>query len=161
MVSNDVTGTCSSTRFSIQWLPEPQPCPRKRTKPHTACLACQHRKSKCEMLIPEGCRRCRTLRTHCSLALPTASTPTPEGYTSLDQRATYVSPGQGQRTGPEEKGILRQLDERTKRIEGLLRRETGVRQPPVIRKDEGCGWSVCSLLWGVLVQPCIWLRRYV
>ncbi|KIS00226.1 hypothetical protein L804_01634 [Cryptococcus deuterogattii 2001/935-1] len=45
--------------------------------------------------------------------------------------------GRGQGTGLEENGILRQLDERTKRIEGLLRRETGARQPPVIRKDEG------------------------
>ncbi|OXG77744.1 hypothetical protein C348_00868 [Cryptococcus neoformans Gb118] len=91
------------------------------------------------MLIPEGCHRCRTLRTHCSLALPTTSTSAPEGYTSRDQSTTSISSEQdkGQRTGLEEKGILRRLDERTKRIEGLLRRENGACQPPVIRKDEG------------------------
>ncbi|OXC62707.1 hypothetical protein AYX13_06954 [Cryptococcus neoformans] len=91
------------------------------------------------MLIPEGCHRCRTLRTRCSLALPITSTSAPEGYTNRDQSTTSVSPeqDQGHGRGLEEKGILRRLDERTKRIEGLLHRETGARQPPVIRKDEG------------------------
>ncbi|KIR51584.1 hypothetical protein I315_06068 [Cryptococcus gattii Ru294] len=115
----------------------PSPRPRKRTKPSTACVACQHRKSRCEMLTPEGCHRCRTLRTRCSFILPTASISAPEGCTSRGQSAISVSLEQGQGTGLEENDILRQLDERTKRIEGLLRRETGARQPPVIKKDEG------------------------
>lgn len=115
----------------------PSPRPRKRTKPSTACVACQHRKSRCEMLTPEGCHRCRTLRTRCSFTFPTASISAPEGCTSRGQSAISVSLGQGQGVGLEGNDILRQLDERTKRIEGLLRRETGARQPPVIRKDEG------------------------
>jgi hypothetical protein len=40
---------------------------RKRKKSSAACLACQKRKSRCEVFSAAGCHRCRVLGTECSL----------------------------------------------------------------------------------------------
>ena len=39
----------------------------KRSRVTTACLQCQRRKSRCDVILSGGCGRCRQLRTQCSL----------------------------------------------------------------------------------------------
>jgi hypothetical protein len=49
--------------------------PRKRTKTSSACEACQHRKSRCELVTNAGCHRCVTLGTPCSFRESSNSDP--------------------------------------------------------------------------------------
>lgn len=98
--------------------------PNKRKKISTACDACQRRKSRCEMVNSQGCHRCRTLGTSCSVAGTVPSN------VVFNHELDIISEPGGSNPNIPDNGpildsgigisILRDVQARTRRLEGML-----------------------------------------
>ena len=96
-------------------MSSPQPSKRQRPNRATACDACQRRKSRCELIQLDGCLRCRTLGTECSVARYGSNGPhelaAGASFTASEHEHALSS-------GPEELvGLLREMSGRMARME--------------------------------------------
>ncbi len=96
---------------------------RKRQKKATACLACQLRKSRCDLITLEGCHRCRVLRLECSFHADTVSQNHDQSLAGEEQLLGADVETRHSRDGSElsvNNRILQEVSERTKTMMGML-----------------------------------------
>ncbi|KAI5448870.1 hypothetical protein NCC49_006057 [Naganishia albida] len=92
----------------------------KRTKVTAACSACVKRKSRCELLMEDGCHRCRILGTSCSLRQSASGDLFADQQSRSPTRENERSARNGKRPAePEEQDDT--LRARLEELEGRLR----------------------------------------